>query len=672
MFKGPSFWFDTRVYLAVSLALLLIISFYNPYLGLLGVVLLYALYLYGKERCSDFQKAWTEYFHSMTHHVDQASSYALQHLPLAIAIIDKNGNLLWSNSILREWIRDISSTDVLSYFATDLDIGQIWGKSGMLAGEKENRYYQIVHKPVENKGSAEEELMILYISDISASEIVKTDCCKAMPVLMYIQIDNYHDVLKGLTDAERSAILAEVNRHLVDLMTGLGGFLKQFNDESYVAVINAHGLSKLTETRFEILDIIRSIHSGNKIPVTLSIGAAIGQIAIAELGQRSQAGLDLALGRGGDQAVVNSEGRLQFYGGKAKAVEKNTRVKARVVAQAIRELVHNSELVLVMGHSGEDYDSLGAALGVAKMVRHYGRRAHIVVSQPGVAVNKLEELLPDYEGYEDVFISPPQGAAIADGQTLLFVVDTHRPEMTAAPDLLLRTDRTVVIDHHRRSQVFIANPLLVYLEPSASSTSELVTELIQYFDDSIDLTRLEASALYAGIIVDTKNFAVQTGVRTFEAASYLRRCGADPTLVRQLFRVDFTTIQSRAQILSNSEMLPGGVVLATCPAEAKNAQIVAAQVADMLLTIEGVRVSFVLFPLEEGGTGVSARSQGDVNVQVLMEQLGGGGHQTVAGAQLKQIGCAETRAKVMEIINYYLQESDSHESNSAARSKKTR
>ncbi len=670
MLNGPSFWFDTRVYLAVSLALLLIISFYNPYLALLGVVLLYALYLYGKERCRDFQKAWTDYYDSMSHHIDQASAYALQNLPLSIAIIDSGGKLVWSNNVLREWFGNASPGDVIPHLVPELSIGKIWGKPGVITVGKDKRYYQIFHRPVEQKEGAGQELMILYISDISLSEMVRADCYKAMPVLMYIQIDNYHDVLKGLTDAERSAILAEVNRHLVDLVTNLGGFLKQFNDESYVAVICEQGLATLTESRFEILDIVRSIHGGNKIPVTLSIGAAAGRITISELGQRSQAGLDLALGRGGDQAVVNSDGNLQFYGGKAKAVEKNTRVKARIVAQAIRELVHDSELVLVMGHAGEDYDSLGAALGVAKMVRHHGRRSHIVVSQPGVAVNKLEELLPDYEGYENVFISPSQAAAIISKQMLLFVVDTHRPELTAAPDLLTRTDRIVVIDHHRRSQVFISNPLLVYLEPSASSTSELVTELIQYFDDNIDLTRLEASALYAGIIVDTKNFAVQTGVRTFEAASYLRRCGADPTLVRQLFRVDFDTIQSRAQILSNSEMLPGGVVIATCPADAKNAKIVAAQVADMLLTIEGVRVSFVLFPLEEGGTGVSARSQGDVNVQVLMEQLGGGGHQTVAGAQLKESGCAETRAKVMEIINYYLQESESHESNSAARSKK--
>ena len=670
MLQGPSFWFDMRVYVAVSLSLLLIISFYNVYLAVLGVVLLYALYLYGKERCSAIQKTWTEYLQSMSYHVEQASSFALENLPLAIAIIDRDNKLVWSNSVLRTWFGELQPGQQLPKVIHEWDAEKNWEKPGTVIGKNGDRHYQIMFTPVHDEKIHGQELMILYISDVSTSETLKSECVKAMPVFLYIQIDNYDDVLKGLTDAQRSAILAEVNRQLLEMTANLDGFLKQFTGDSYVAVISTAALNKLMETRFEILDIIRAIHGGNKIPVTLSIGTATDKSSLANLAQRAQAGLDLALGRGGDQAVVYVDGKPQFYGGKAKAVEKNTRVKARIVAQAIRELVQDSPLVFVMGHSGEDFDSLGAALGVAKMVRQDGKKVHIIVSQPGVAVGKLEELLPDYEGYEHTFITPAQAAAMMEAHTLLFVVDTHRPELTAAPESLTRTDRVVVIDHHRRSESFISNPLLVYLEPSASSTSELVTELIQYYDDNIDLTRLEASALYAGIIVDTKNFAVQTGVRTFEAASYLRRAGADPTLVRQLFRVDFNTIQSRAQILSNTEMLSGGVVIATCPAEARNAQIVAAQVADMLLTIEGVRVSFVLFPLEDSGTGVSARSQGDINVQVLMELLGGGGHQTVAGAQLKNVGCAETRAKVIEIINNYLQESESHESNSAARSKK--
>ncbi|WP_312515275.1 DHH family phosphoesterase [Anaerospora sp.] len=669
--QGPSFWFDTRIYLAVVAALLLIVAFYNQYVAVLGIVLLYALYLYGRDRHWERRKALTQYIESMAYTLDQASTYALQNLPLAIAIVDEEGQLYWSNSVLAEWFGDVHTGQSLFDALPTLEAEKIWGKYGIVTERSGLKHYQIIHKPLEAEEMGGRPFLILYISDITRTETIKAECQGAMPAFAYIQIDNYDDVLKGLTDTQRTAILAEVNRQLVDLFAGLAGFVRQFGEDTYVAIISRQGLIKLMETRFEILDKIRAIHGGNKIPVTLSLGVAADEPTIATLTQRAQAGLDLALGRGGDQAAVHVDGKMQFYGGKAKAVEKNTRVKARIVSQAIRELVEDTELVLVMGHGGEDFDSLGAALGVAKMARHDGRRIHVVVSQPGVAVNKLQELLPDYEGYEHVFITPSQAVALADEQTLLFIVDTHRPEMTASPELLTLTERTVVIDHHRRSEVFINNPLLVYLEPSASSASELVTELIQYYDDNIDLTRLEASALYAGIVVDTKNFAVQTGVRTFEAASYLRRAGADPTLVRHLFRVDFDTLRARAEILTNTEMLPGGVVVASCPEEAKNAQIVAAQVADMLLTIEGARVSFVLFHLEDNGVGVSARSQGDVNVQVIMEQMGGGGHQTVAGAQLKNISFTEARNQIVELINNYIQESDIHESNSAARSKKT-
>jgi len=669
--QGPSFWFDTRIYLAVVAALLVVVAFYNHYLAVLGIVLLYALFLYGRDRHMERRKALSEYIESMTHNIDQASAYALQNLPLAIAIVDEKGQLYWSNGVLTDWMGDVLPGQSLFDALPTLEVEKIWGKYGVFTEKSGLKHYQIIHKPLEADKAGGQTFLILYISDITRSETIKAECQGAMPAFAYIQIDNYDDVLKGLNDTQRTAILAEVNRQLVDLVAGLSGFVKQYGEDTYVAIFSRMALIKLMETRFEILDKIRAIHGGNKIPVTLSLGVAADEPSIATLAQRAQAGLDLALGRGGDQAAVHVDGKMQFYGGKAKAVEKNTRVKARIVSQAIRELVEDSELVLVMGHGGEDFDSLGAALGVAKMARHDGRRIHVVVSQPGVAVNKLQELLPDYEGYEHVFITPSQADALVDERTLLFVVDTHRPEMTAAPDLLTRTERTVVIDHHRRSEVFISNPLLVYLEPSASSTSELVTELIQYYDDNIDLTRLEASALYAGIVVDTKNFAVQTGVRTFEAASYLRRAGADPTLVRQLFRVDFDTLRARAEILSNTEMLPGGVVVALCPQEAKNPQIAAAQVADMLLTIEGARVSFVLFHMEDNGVGVSARSQGDINVQVIMEQMGGGGHQTVAGAQLKNIGFTEARAQIVELINNYIQESDTHEGNSAARSKKT-
>lgn len=669
--QGPSFWFDTRMYLAVSTTLLIVIGFYNIYASALGAILLFVLYLYGRERQAQQQKAITAYLESMTHHIDQASYYALQNLPLAIAIIDQTGALHWHNSVLADWVEDeITPGQPIQELWPDLPLEHMKEQSGLEAVQLGSKYYQIIYKPVADY-NAEQKLMILYITDITSTETVREECRGALPVFAHIQIDNYDDVLKGLNESQRTAIPGEVNQQLVEWVTGHDGYLKKYAEDLYIALFNRQALDTMLADKFDILDRARSIRSGNKIPVTLSIGVAADELSIASLGQRARAGLDLALGRGGDQAAVYVEGKVMFYGGKAKAVEKNTRVKARIMAQALRDMIIDCENVLIMGHTGEDFDSLGAALGVARMARFVGKPIRIVVSHQSLAVNKLSELLVDYEEYDKMIITEAEAEGLITDNTLLFVVDTHRPDLTAAPKLLERIERIVIIDHHRRAEKFIANPLLVYLEPSASSTSELIAELLTYFDDKLDLTRLEATALYAGIILDTKNFAVQTGVRTFDAAAYLRRSGADPALVRRLFRVDMETFKRRAEIINNTDMLSGGVVIATYPRKVKNGQIIAAQVADMLLNIEGVRVSFVLFPSEEG-VGVSARSQGDINVQLIMEQLGGGGHQTVAGAQVKDTTIEKIKPQVIDLINKYIEESDEDESNSAARSEKSR
>ena len=475
------------------------------------------------------------------------------------------------------------------------------------------------------------------------------------PVILFLQIDNIDDVLQGMDEAQRNSLQTETHRLLVDWGCRMNGFFRKYSDDTYIGVFAFEDLERMISEKFEILDEVRALKTGNKIPVTLSMGIAASGNTMTERGQKAQTGLDLALGRGGDQAAVYINGELQFYGGKAKVVEKNTRVKARVVAHAIRELMREASAVFIMGHDGEDFDSLGSALGVARMARHIGKPVHIVVGEAGMSFGKLQELLPDYPEYSDLFITAKQAEQTVTQQTLLFVLDTHRSFLTAAPQLLEKVDRRVVIDHHRRSEDFIPSPVIVYLEPSASSTSELVTELLTYFDEKIELTRLEAAALYAGIVVDTKNFAVQTGVRTFEAASYLRRSGADPVLVRHLFRVDMETIKLRAKILTGAQMLPSGVAIAECPAEAKNGQIIAAQAADTMLSIEGVRVSFVLFP-SEGGVGISARSNGEVNVQVIMEAFDGGGHQTVAGAHIDGVDMEEARRRLQAVIAEYIGE----------------
>ncbi len=664
--QGPSFWFDTRIYLAVATALLLVIVFYNPYVAVLGAILLVSLYLYGRERHKERQKALDNYLYTMSHCIEQGASYALKSLPLVMMIINQEGKLFWYNDVLAEWFDDeVQVGQSIMTLCPDLPLDKIWGKSGREVFTTEDKYYQIIYEPV-NDDSDDVELMIAYISDITASEKVKVECIDSVPVMAYIQIDNYDDVLQGLSESQRTSVLAEVNKLLAEWVAENEAVLKKYADDMYLVVLNRQNLNKCLQEKFDILDKVRAIHIGNKIPVTLSMGVAADEYSVAVLGERAQAGLDLALGRGGDQVAVHVGGKLQFYGGKAKAVEKNTRVKARIVAQALREIIDDADLVLVMGHTNEDFDSLGAAIGVGIMARHLGKELRIVVGQPGVSLDKLKELLGDYEDYQDLFITYTQAAGMITPQTLLFVVDVHHPELTAAPEILTRVDRVVVIDHHRRSEKFIVNPLLVYLEPSASSTCELVTELLMYFDDYLEFNKLDATALYAGILVDTKQFSVQSGVRTFDAAAYLRRAGADPALARQMFRLDFETIKSKAEILHQAEMLPGGVVVTDCPANIKNAQIVAAQVADMLLGVEGVQISFVLFYMEDG-IGVSARSNGAFNVQVIMEELGGGGHQTVAGAQVKKGTMEDVKRQVIELSAKYIEESAENESNSTTR-----
>ncbi len=664
---GPSFWFDTRIYLAVAAALLVIIVFYNPYVAVLGGIMLLALYSYGRERHLQQQKALNSYLYSMTHNIEQVSSHALKNLPLVMIIVDRSGRLYWYNDVLTEWFdEEIKVGHSILGLCPALPLEKNWGKSGMEIFIEDGKYYQITYKPVESAVD-QTELMIFYISDITSCEKIKVECLDAVPVMAYIQIDNYDDVLQGLSESQRTSVLAEVNKLLAAWITENEAVLKKYADDMYLAVFNRQQLNKCLQEKFDILDKVRAIHVGNKIPVTLSMGVAADENSIAMLGERAQAGLDLALGRGGDQVAVNMGGKLQFYGGKAKAVEKNTRVKARIVAQALREIIDDADTILVMGHNNEDFDSLGAAIGVAIMARHSGKKIHIVVSHPGVSFRKLQEIFKDDEEYQKLFITEAQGIAMLTPRTLLFVVDVHHPELTAAPELLSKVERVVVIDHHRRSEAFVNNPLLVYLEPSASSTCELVTELLMYFDDYLNFNRLDATALYAGIVVDTKQFSVQSGVRTFDAAAYLRRSGADTALVRQMFRLDFETIKARAKILNQAEMLPGGIVVADCPPNIKNAQIVASQVADTLLNIEEVAVSFVLFAIEEG-VGISARSNGDVNVHVIMEEFGGGGHQTVAGAQVKKSSIQEVKRRVIEISTKYIEESGKNESNSTTRS----
>ena len=653
---------NEETFIGVVLVLLLIVAFYNWIIALLAGIVIGGVYVLTHKTNTERNREISQLFDAISQSVDQASTYAVQNLPIGIAIVDMESSLCWANSVFRDWVGDIEDDQRLDYIMPNLNIDKFWGKFGYFFEHIGKRYYRVVYKYLQTEGSEEDNYLILYFEDITETEQQKMNCLAAMPVFCDIAIDNMEEVGKGMTAVQQATLWTNVNNCLIDALTAHNAFVRSYGNDNYIACLSREALNTLKEDNFSFLEQIRSIHTVNRIPVTVSMGIAAfsedivtqGKANFNELADKAHSGLDLALGRGGDQVVVYEEdGTAHFYGGKTRSVEKNTRVRARVVSQAIRELIETSDLVLIMGHEREDYDSIGAAIGVARMAKIGGKPVHIVISRQTEAISRIEKEIRDVPEFKDLLITADMAEVACNDQTLLFIVDTHRPDMTVAPQLLDKTERRVVIDHHRRSSDFIKKPLLVYTEPSSSSTSELVTELLQYFDEDPELQKIEATALYAGIVVDTKNFSVQTGVRTFDAAAYLRRCGADPDIVRELFSSDFDSVKLKARLLSEAR-IADGIAMTSCPKEVPNAQIISAQVADMLVNITDVEAAFTFYELPDNIIGVSARSKGDINVQLIMEAIGGGGHRTVSGAQLKGRTLIEGQDEVMDAIHEVL------------------
>lgn len=653
---------NEETFIGVVLVLLLIVAFYNWIIALLAGIVIGGVYVLTHKTNTERNREISQLFDAISQSVDQASTYAVQNLPIGIAIVDMESSLCWANSVFRDWVGDIEDDQRLDYIMPNLNIDKFWGKFGYFFEHIGKRYYRVVYKYLQTEGSEEDNYLILYFEDITETEQQKMNCLAAMPVFCDIAIDNMEEVGKGMTAVQQATLWTNVNNCLIDALTAHNAFVRSYGNDNYIACLSREALNTLKEDNFSFLEQIRSIHTVNRIPVTVSMGIAAfsedivtqGKANFNELADKAHSGLDLALGRGGDQVVVYEEdGTAHFYGGKTRSVEKNTRVRARVVSQAIRELIETSDLVLIMGHEREDYDSIGTAIGVARMAKIGGKPVHIVISRQTEAISRIEKEIRDVPEFKDLLITADMAEVACNDQTLLFIVDTHRPDMTVAPQLLDKTERRVVIDHHRRSSDFIKKPLLVYTEPSSSSTSELVTELLQYFDEDPELQKIEATALYAGIVVDTKNFSVQTGVRTFDAAAYLRRCGADPDIVRELFSSDFDSVKLKARLLSEAR-IADGIAMTSCPKEVPNAQIISAQVADMLVNITDVEAAFTFYELPDNIIGVSARSKGDINVQLIMEAIGGGGHRTVAGVQLKGRTLIEAQDEVMDAIHEVL------------------
>ncbi|QUI20933.1 DHH family phosphoesterase [Vallitalea pronyensis] len=531
--------------------------------------------------------------------------------------------------------------------------------------EIEDKIYRVVirHLTTQDAGDYDHVndngvIYATYFFDITKETELQKKNEDQKTVVGLLYIDNYEEALQSIEDVRRPLLVALIDRNINKFAKKIDGVVRKFEKDKYMIIFQKKYLKDLHEDKFAILDVIRDINIGNELPVTLSMGLGVNAFSFTQSMDFARVAIDLALGRGGDQAVIKESDKFLFYGGKTRGVETSARVKARIKAYAFRELIEDCEKVIVMGHKVQDLDSLGAAVGIYSCARLLDKPVHIVLNEITSSVKALYDRFQADERYEeDLFIDNMEAVNLVNENTLLVVVDVNRPSYTECEELLDYTQNVVVFDHHRVGAEHIENTVLSYIEPYASSTCEMVTEIIRYISDKVKLRSTEADALFAGITVDTKNFVVKTGVKTFEAAAYLRRNGADVVRVRKLFKNDMASYKARATAVRDAEIYRENMAITICPSDAPNPNLVTAQAADELLNISGIKASFVLTDIQ-GTIYMSARSFDDINVQLIMEKLGGGGHLSVAGAQLKDYTIEGAIEILKETIDEYLEEGE--------------
>ena len=502
-------------------------------------------------------------------------------------------------------------------------------------------------------------LIALYLYDETALKIALRENDNQSLAVGMIYLDNYEEALESVEEVRRSLLIALIDRKVNKYIAALDGITKKLEKDKYLVILRKESVLQLEESKFDLLDDVKTVNIGNEMAVTLSIGIGLDGLTYAQNYEFSRTAIDLALGRGGDQAVVKTSDSLTYYGGKSQQVEKNTRVKARVKAHALNEIISSKDKVIVMGHRLADVDSFGAAIGIYRIAKSLNRKAHIVINDVTTSVRPLLDMFQNNPEYEsDLIIDSAQAVESAGNNTVLVVVDVNKPSITECPELLRMCKSIVVLDHHRQGAETIENATLSYVEPYASSACEMVTEILQYIKEGIRPKSEEADSMYAGIIIDTNNFTTKTGVRTFEAAAYLRRNGADVTRVRKLFREDVLEYKTKADAVSQAEIYRGNYAISICSSDGvKSPTILGAQAANELLNIKGIKASFILTEYQ-GRIYVSARSIDEVNVQVIMERLGGGGHMNIAGAQMEDISLNEAVKVMKNTLDRMIEEGD--------------
>lgn len=635
--------------IGVTVVLLIVLSLYNWILSLAGLFFMFIplYYMFVIERRQ--RKEMEEYISTLSYRVKKVGEEALMEMPIGIMLINEEYYIEWTNPFLTSCFDEDTLVGRSLYDVAETLIPLIKQEVETEIITLHDRKFRVIHKREER---------LLYFFDVTEQTEIEKKYQDERTVIATIFLDNYDDLTQGMDDQMRSSINNLVTSILNKWAHENGIFLKRVSSERFIAVFSERILHILEKGKFAILDEVREMTSKQNVSFTLSIGVGTGVTSLPELGTLAQSSLDLALGRGGDQVAIKlPSGKVKFFGGKTNPIEKRTRVRARVISHALKDLITASDKVIIMGHKNPDMDSIGSSIGIYKVAQMNQKDAYIVLNPQELdsAVERLMNEIRTQELLFSRFIGPEEALEISTDKTLLVIVDTHKPALVMEERLLNKIDNKVVIDHHRRGEDFISNPLLVYMEPYASSTSELVTEFLEYQPKRGKIEMIEATALLAGIIVDTKSFTLRTGSRTFDAASYLRAHGADTILVQKFLKEDVDTYIKRSKLIESVAFYRDGIAIAKGNEDEVFDQVIIAQAADTLLTMDGVIASFVIAKRNEGVIGISARSLGNVNVQVIMEGLKGGGHLTNAATQLTGLSIAETENQLKLVIEDYFE-----------------
>lgn len=642
--------------LILPLIISIILFFYEKIFATIGLILVVLLYFYIKKIDDNNEDFFQAYIDELDYSFDEITKNVVFQMPFPIVILEDGKTIKWHNSNFKELFeaKNLIGKSVNNFITDFSQIDFSKQSTDPITVDIYDKVYEFYYSTIKRE-KFDDELTFVYGIDNTSDENIKKIFKDRRLVVLTMYIDNFDDLRQSTKASDRSSLTGEIDRIIMNYFEKFGAMVRKYENDRYMVMIHYDDYKKIYYSKFKILDLVREVKKGNSIQPTLSVGVGLSGSKPIDIYEESRISIDIALSRGGDQVVIKEGDNYEYFGGKSKATEKISKVRSRVISQALKRMVETSSKVFVMGHNNPDMDSFGSALGIYEGIKSIGKECYFVLNEVNKPIENIyNRTVEDLEGFRENVVTEIKALELMDQGSLVIVTDNHRKNSTEAPSLIDRTEQIVIIDHHRRGNDYIRNATISYIEPYASSASELVTEILNYFDESFKARVPVAEALLAGLTVDTKNFVYQTGVRTFEAASILKRWGADSIIIKRMFKDDFEIVKYKSEVIADSTVVNDFIAIGHFNREMDGSTLIASQAADDLLNIKGVKASFVLTRSNDK-IHISGRSLGDISVQLILERIGGGGHLTSAATQL-DMSIEEAEIMLKKAIKEYLEE----------------